>query len=207
MEQEPTRVFMEAIQTHLADGYFECIIPVPDQIKDKHMTTSNTEKMTFKPRPSIGWMWVILAALVPLGVALTVMLRFGFKGPVLPTILITAPMGIGFLLVAAFFPSMKYELDGSSLMLSYGPLLRYTIDIKQIKSIRRRDLEFTAVSSFRFPGLAIFSVPYPEIGPVKMCATAANHGILLIETDSTRYGITPSNEESFVAELRKRMEP
>jgi hypothetical protein len=38
-----------------------------------------------------------------------------------------------------------------------------------------------------------------------MCATAASTGILLIETESTRYGLTPADEEGFVAELRKRM--
>jgi hypothetical protein len=27
----------------------------------------------------------------------------------------------------------------------------------------------------------------------------------LIETDSTKYGLTPANEEEFVAELRSRM--
>jgi hypothetical protein len=86
-------------------------------------------------------------------------------------------------------------------------LLRYTIDIDQIKSIRRRDLGISPVSSFRFPGLAIFSVPYPEIGSVRMCATAASTGILLIETGSTKYGLTPADEEEFVAELRGRMKP
>jgi hypothetical protein len=38
-----------------------------------------------------------------------------------------------------------------------------------------------------------------------MCATAAATGILLIETDSTKYGLTPAAEEEFVAELRARM--
>jgi hypothetical protein len=48
-------------------------------------------------------------------------------------------------------------------------------------------------------------VPYLEIGTVKMCATAAGTNILLIETDSTKYGLTPADEEEFVAELRTRM--
>jgi hypothetical protein len=101
---------------------------------------------------------------------------------------------------------MRYELDGTRLTLTYGPLLRYTIDIKQIKSIRRRNMGFSLASSFRFPGLALFSVPYPEIGTVKMCATAASTGILLVETESTKYGLTPADEEAFVGELKRRME-
>lgn len=151
-------------------------------------------------------MWVTLLGLVPLAAAVWTALQFGFKGPTLLTILLGGTIGIMFLVIAVFFPAMKYEMDGSSLILTYGPLLRYSIDVKQIKSIRRRDLRISPLSSFRFPGLAIFSVPYPEIGSVKMCATAARKGILLIETDSARYGMTPDDEASFVAELRRRMD-
>jgi hypothetical protein len=179
-----------------------------DQVSDwmDKMKTSNVEKMTFKPRASAGWLWVSLLGLTPLAAAVWTALQFGFQGPTLLTILLGGTIGIMFLVIAVFFPTMKYEMDGSSLTLTYGPLLRYSIDVKQIKSIRRRDLRISPLSSFRFPGLAIFSVPYPEIGPVNMCATAASHGILLIETGSARYGMTPENEESFVAELRRRMD-
>jgi len=121
------------------------------------------------------------------------------------TILLTVPIGIGFLLIAVFFPTMRYEIEGTHLTLTYGPLLRYVIDLEQVKSIKRRDLGFVIVSSFRFPGLALFSIPYPEVGSVKMCATAANSGILLIETESEKYGLTPADEKDFVAELQKRM--
>jgi hypothetical protein len=111
------------------------------------------------------------------------------------TILLTIPLGLIFLLITVFFPTMRYEIEGNNLILTYGPLLRYTIDIGHIKSIRRRDLKISPLSSFRFPGLAIFGVPYLEIGTVKMCATAAGTGILLIETDTTKYGLTPANEQ------------
>lgn len=162
-------------------------------------------KKIFKPRPSTGWIWVGVMGLILLGTGLSLMITSGFSGPFLLTILLTVPIGIGFLLIAIFFPAMCYEIEGTRLTASYGPLLRYTIDIGQIKSIRRRDLNISLVSSFRFPGLAIFSVPYPEVGTVRMCATAASHGILLIETASTKYGLTPAEEEKFVAELRERM--
>src|SRR5512132_293576 len=90
---------------------------------DKTMTTSNIETKTFQPRPSSGWIWVTLAGLIPLGIALTLIMSFAFRGPMLLTILIMGPIGIAFLLIAAFFPAMKYELDSSSLTLTYGPLL------------------------------------------------------------------------------------
>ena len=159
----------------------------------------------FKPRKSTGWMWVGALALVLLTSGLSMLLIYGFSGPFMLTILLTIPIGLMFLVITLFFPSMRYEIEENHLILTYGPLLRYTIDIGQIKSIRRRDLRISPLSSFRFPGLAIFGVPYPEIGTVKMCATAAGTDILLIETDSTKYGLTPADEEEFVAELRARM--
>lgn len=162
-------------------------------------------KKIFKPRPSRGWVWVGVIGLVFLGAGLSLMITYGFSGPFLLTILLTVPIGIGFLLLTIFFPAMRYEIEGTRLTLSYGPLLRYTIDIRQIKSIRHRDLNISLVSSFRFPGLAIFAVPYPEVGSVKMCATAASHDILIIETETTKYGLTPAEEQKFVAELRDYM--
>lgn len=165
-----------------------------------------TSNKVFKPRPSTGWIWVGLLGLVLLAAGVYMMITSGFSGPLVITILLTVPLGLVFLLIAAFFPTMRYEIEGKRLILSYGPLLRYNIDIGQIKTIRRRDLKISPLSSLRFPGLAIFAVPYLEIGTVKMCATAASTGILLIETGSTKYGLTPADEEGFVAALRQRMQ-
>lgn len=167
--------------------------------------TSNFEKRVYKPRPSTGWAWVGVLGLILLGTGLSLFIQSGFTGPFIVTILLTVPIGIGFLVIAAYFPSMRYEIDGTSLILTYGPLLRYIIDLEQVKSIKRRDMGIAIVSSFRFPGLALFSVPYPEVGSVKMCATAASSGILVIETESEKYGLTPADEKDFVAELQRRM--
>ncbi len=167
--------------------------------------TSNFEKKVYIPRPSTGWAWVGVPGLILLVIGLSLIIQTGFTGPFIVAILITVPTGIVFLTIAACFPSMRYEIDNTSLILTYGPLLRYVIDFEKIKSIKRRDLGIAVVSSFRFPGLALFSIPYPEVGTVKMCATAANSGILLIETESQKYGLTPADEQGFVAELQKRM--
>lgn len=167
--------------------------------------TSYPEKKIFKPRPSNGWLWMGGLGLVLLAIGLNLLLGSGLSGPFLLAILITVSIGAMFLLIAVFFPAMRYEIEGDRITLSYGPLLRYTIDIDQIKSIRSRDMAIGMVSSFRFPGLAIFSVPYPQVGPVKMCATAAGTGILLIETGSTKYGLTPLDEQGFVTEVQRRI--
>lgn len=99
----------------------------------------NSKKL-FKPRPSSGWIWVSAIGLVLLATGLNLIIASGFSGPFLITILLTVPIGIGFLLIAIFFPTMRYKIDGTRLILIYGPLLRYTIDIEQIRSIRRRDI-------------------------------------------------------------------
>ena len=164
-----------------------------------------TSKKIFKPRESTGWIWTAAIGLILLTAGLSSLVTAGFFSSFMLMILLTVPLGIAFLLIAVFFPTMRYEIDGTRLVLSYGPLLHYAIDIERIRSIRRRDLKTSLVSSFRFPGLALFNVPYPEVGSVKMCATAANTGILLIETESTKYGLTPADEEKFVEELRRRM--
>lgn len=164
-----------------------------------------SSKKIFKPRRSTGWIWVGTIGFLVLATGVGLIIRSGFSGPFILTILLTVPIGIGFLILAVFFPTMRYEIDGTHLTLTYGPLLRYVIDIAQIKSIRRRDLRINLLSSFRFPGLALYSAPYVEIGSVRMCATAASTGILLIETESAKYGLTPANEEEFVMELQNRM--
>lgn len=166
--------------------------------------TSDVDHKIYKPRPSTGWVWVGVLGLFLLGIGLSLILM-GQTDPFMITILLTVPIGIMFLVIASCFPSMQYEIAGTRLILTYGPLLRYVIELDQIKSIKRRDLGISLLSSMRFPGLALFSVPYPEIGSVKMCATAASTGILLIETVFGKYGITPADEQEFVDEIRKRM--
>ena len=100
---------------------------------------------------------------------------------------------------------MRNELDDEALTLRYGPVLTYRIPLKEIHGMRRRNLSITLWSSMRFPGLALFTVPYSDVGSVKMCATASTDRILLIETDSGLYGITPADEEGFVAAAQARM--
>ncbi len=167
--------------------------------------TSNSEKKIFNPRPSTGWLWVGVIGLALLGTGLGLLISSGWTGPFMITILLTIPLGIFFLVIAVCFPTMRYEIEGTNLFITYGPLLQYVIDIKHIQSIKRRDLGIGVVSSFRFPGLALFSVPYPEVGKVKMCATATSREILLIETESEKYGLTPADEKEFVAELQQQM--
>jgi hypothetical protein len=122
------------------------------------------------------------------------------------TLIISIPVALAFLILAFWFPTMRYELDQGQLTLRYGPVIKYRIPLREIRSIRHRNLSMTIWSTVRFPGIALFTVPYADVGNVKMCATAALNNILLIETVKEKYGLTPADEEAFVAALRAQME-
>jgi hypothetical protein len=106
-----------------------------------------------------------------LATGLALMITQGLSGPFLITILIMIPIGTIFLLLAIFFPTMRYEIEGSRLTLRYGPLLRYTIELGQIKSIRSRDLEISPLSSFRF----ICFYPHKFSGKIKLTIQYDRH--------------------------------
>jgi hypothetical protein len=163
--------------------------------------------ITFKPRYSSGQAWLVLMAVIITAIAIAPALVMGLSSSnAIVTVIICTLVALAFLLLAFWFPTMRYELDPDQLTLRYGPVLTYRIPLKEIRTIRRRNLGLTIWSTIRFPGIALFQVPYADVGNVKMCATAALKNILLIETEKEKYGLTPANEEAFVAALRTRME-
>ena len=134
----------------------------------------------------------------------------GARGPSLITLIAIAPsvvIGLPFLALAALFPTMRYELDADALTLRYGPVLRYRIPYSEIQGMQRRDLSVPVWSSMRLPGLALFVVPYNDVGPVRMCATRAAKDILLIRTTRATYGLTPADERSFLDAIMARLPP
>ena len=113
-------------------------------------------------------------------------------------------LGVPFLILAIWFPTMRYELDAGALTLRYGPVLTYRIPLDKVQIIERRDLRISIWSSVRLPGVALFGVPYRGVGEVKMCASAAARGILVIEAAGELYGITPADEAGLLAALEAR---
>jgi ABC-type transport system involved in multi-copper enzyme maturation permease subunit len=161
----------------------------------------------FRPRPSFGWLWLILMAVIIFAIAIAPALAMGLSsGSVILTVIICSVVALAFLVLAFWFPTMRYELGQDELTLRYGPALRYRIALSEIRTIRHRNLGLTIWSSIRFPGIALFTVPYADVGNVRMCATAALNNILLIETEKEKYGLTPANEDQFVAALRAQIE-
>jgi len=167
-----------------------------------------SEPLIFKPRRSAGWAWLAGIGLICVGFGVLTalpLIQAGAAAPVLLTALLAPAFGVPFLLLALWFPTMRYELGHDVLTLRYGPVLTYRIPLDEIEAIRRRDLSISLWSSMRLPGFAAFTVPYNDVGNVRMCATAAGNGILLIETDNAKYGLTPDDEAGLVAALQARM--
>lgn len=168
--------------------------------------------LVFKPRRSNGWLWLIATGLLTIGIGVVSSLPLLTLPAdkiatviVLSTTFLMLILGAPFMVLAAWFPTMRYELDAHTLTLRYGPVLTYHIPLHEIQTIRKRNLSISLWSSMRFPGIALFTVPYTDEGKVKMCATAAATGILLIETAKDKYGVTPADEEGFVAALQARI--
>lgn len=167
------------------------------------------QKRVFKARPSSGWAWVSAIGILLLIIAAFLISLIWADGAIsivtyLPSALIGL-MGLAFLLLAAWFPGIRYEINADRLDIHYGPLQLYQVDLKQVQKIRQCDLEYSPVSSLRVPGLALYKVHYPNVGVVNMCATSAFRSILLIETSKEKYGLTPADETGFVTALQKNM--
>lgn len=161
----------------------------------------------FRPRPSYGWAWLVVMAVIILAVAVAPAIAMGMSSSsAIVTVIICSLVAFAFLALAFWFPTMRYELDDDELTVRYGPVLKYKISLREIRTIRSRNLSLTIWSAIRFPGIALFGVPYGDVGNVKMCATAALNGILLIETEKEKFGLTPANEAAFVAALQAQME-
>ena len=162
---------------------------------------------TFRPRHSQGWVWLVLMAAIIFAVAIAPALAMGISSSsVALTLIICSLIALSFLILAFWFPTMRYELDQEKLTLRYGPVIKYRIPLREIRTIRRRSLSLTIWSTVRFPGIALFTVPYADVGNIKMCATAALNNILLIETEKEKYGLTPADESDFISAVRARME-
>lgn len=129
-----------------------------------------------------------------------------------PFIFLLIPIIIVFVLCAVFLvlivglSGMRYVITDDALEASCSFFLKYKIPLNSIQRIVKRDLAISMWSSFRLPGMALFTVPYADVGNVKMCATSASKDILLIEAGSGLYGVTPRDEGAFMTDIRRRIQ-
>ena len=156
-------------------------------------------------RKSYGWLFLALITLPLLLIGGFLVHLYLTTGHIFLFLSIFLSLGIAlpFLIILISLPFMKYELDDEKLVMKCG-LLKYVVPLDSIKRITKRDLEISLWSSLRLPGLALFTVLYADLGKVKMCAASASTDIILIETDRGLYGITPANEDEFIADFRSR---
>lgn len=156
----------------------------------------------FKPRMSL-WGWFCSVAVVGgLGAGIAIAIRQGTPAGWIVSGLLTALIipGIFFL---SIFPTMKYAVGTDTVALSCGPF-KWLIPIRSICSIREDDLEYLPKSQgWKLAGYALFRIEYGRIGIVRMCATSLTTRVLLMSTDTEKWGITPADVDSFKAEIAR----
>lgn len=151
----------------------------------------------YTPRKSHGWLFLALLILSFLflgGFFVNICLDTGdvvLLIPALPWLSIAHPL----LIIVLSLPSMRYELNDEKLAMKCG-FLKYAVPLTSIKRITKRDLEITLWSSFRLPGLALFTVPYADVGKVKMCATSMSKGIFSLKLTVVDMALLPSTKRN-----------
>lgn len=119
--------------------------------------------------------------------------------------MIAYALAVWLLLLAAYFPTMRYELGAEELGIFYGPFISWRLPLRAIRTVQKETLTPSFRVGTRMPGLALFSVAYNGLGKVRMCSTRTIRDVVLLETDRGFYGISPADEERFMTELRRRM--
>lgn len=160
--------------------------------------------MIFRPRSSkVGWLsGTLLIAILGLSLALII-----GSAPVrgmlwIPTIGISALLCVA-LFFLGIYPTMTYVVGQGQLILRCGPF-RWEIPARSIRSMVERDLKYMPTSEgWKLPGYTLFRIHYADVGTVRMCATALTKRILVVETDSEWWGVTPADVGSFIAAVEK----
>lgn len=172
------------------------------------LPTSDNPRV-FRPARSAGWLW-LLVLLVLVLLPLVFLLQPGAvpedeRVAIWINLAIMVPLATFFLLTLVSLPRMRYELAEDALELSMRPLLRYRVPYAEITDVRTVTLTPSLWSSTRMPGLALWKVPFADIGSAFMVATRMSRDILLITAGSRRYGITPADEPAFLAALMPKL--
>lgn len=159
--------------------------------------------------------WILLAMFIGLIVclwALYPVTKIAFTDRNFLLLVVIIP-GIVILIVSAVqtpivlfsLSHMRYELRDDALYLIIGPW-KDRIPYDEIVDVTVKDLVVNPLASFRIPGLALFDVEYSDEGTVRMYSTHALKDVVLIKTLNKKYGISPKDEEGFIAALRSKIE-
>lgn len=164
-------------------------------------------KIIFKPKFSL-WGWLLPVCFIVFLVFL-IWLKYPrlFKDTSLMVKhgIFIVPFIFLFLFEIIILFTIRYELHADALYLRGGPFV-YKIPYADIKQTSKTDLAFHPAASNRWPGYAFGECYYADAGSVTMCATRMCKGIILIQTTTKLYGITPKDEGLFITTLKKKLE-
>jgi len=108
------------------------------------------------------------------------------------------------LFFASIVPTMKYTVTNTEVIAACGPF-HWSIPIRQIRSISEGDLDWLPWSEgWKIPGYTLFKIRYGGVDAVHMCATALCRRILLIDTETALWGITPADVDGFVSAVESK---
>jgi|APMI01.1.fsa_nt_gi hypothetical protein len=161
-------------------------------------TPRGSSPKVFLPAASRGWIWPWLTVGLGGVFIITAGSSIGAGG---------LQVAIGALLVtlggatALAVPRMRYEISPGLLRISCRPVFEAEVPLAELSSVERRDLVPSVWAAARFPGLALGTVRYVGMGPIRMCATRAAKGVLVLNTARGRFGVTPADEQGFLGAL------
>lgn len=170
------------------------------------------EGRVFRPRVS-GWTQVstwILAGVLTIPFVIVMSAVHDAWRELWWTVLLMGVMAVGGIAVsmntAWIVRTMRYILTADAVEIRAGGSSRQIL-FKDIIRSEVVNLAFNPISSFRLPGLALYSVLYSDEGIVTMFSTHALRDVVLIETaDGRKYGVSPEDEVEFVRDLRSRLQ-
>ncbi len=100
------------------------------------------------------------------------------------------------------FYRMCYIVADGELTLKWW-FIKVKIKLQEIVSIQVQDIGLVGVRmGIGMPGYRFGVFYLPDIGRVTLFSTSMLHDIMIIETASNKYGVTPSDPEGFMKALR-----
>jgi hypothetical protein len=124
-------------------------------------------------------------------------------------LIMTVGVLAAFTITSLFFlvirSTMRYVINSNAVHILCGPF-DWIVPMDQIESIVEKDLGYMPLSEgWKLPGYALFSMRFSDVGKVRMCATSMTKKILLLQTRTDQWGITPADISGFLSVLKERM--
>ncbi|HUS15950.1 MAG TPA: PH domain-containing protein [Chloroflexia bacterium] len=168
--------------------------------------------VVFRPRPfdyRRTWLKVILF-LTPYAVLTPLLWAMGPVVAVPWTVVLVPTVVVVLLVLFRSGHAVTYRLEAEALVLRYGKLVHYRLPYGTISTVQRYNLTTRERPAFGgtwalLPGLDTTVYRTPDMGNIRLLASASAGALVLIVTERGKYGINPRDEERFMAALRQRI--